>query len=75
MKAIQVTFDERLLTRLDADEEVKREGRSVVLRRAAHEYLRRKRRRAIADAYCRGYGKKGAPELEEWAGEGVWPEP
>jgi hypothetical protein len=74
MKPIQVTFDERLLKELDADPEVKRDGRSLVLRRAAYEYLRRKRRSAIAEAYRRAYGKKGAPELEGWAGEGSWPE-
>ena len=73
MKPIQVTFDERLLKRLDADPEVKRDGRSLVLRRAAYEYLRRKRRSAIAEAYRRSYGSKGAPEFEGWGEEGSWP--
>ena len=41
MKPVQVLFDELLLKRLDADEEVRRDGRSAVLRRAAAEYLRR----------------------------------
>ena len=50
MKAIQITFDEDLLEELDRDPEVRREGRSVVLRRAAFDYLRRKRRSAIAAA-------------------------
>ena len=35
MKAIQVMFDETLLKRLDADAEVRKVGRSAVLRRAA----------------------------------------
>ncbi|MEX0878709.1 MAG: hypothetical protein WEF99_07715 [Thermoanaerobaculia bacterium] len=48
MKAIQVLFDEPLLRRLDADEEVRKLGRSAVLRRAATEYLRK--RRAKRDA-------------------------
>lgn len=74
MKAIQITFDERLLRQLDADPEVRRHGRSLVLRRAAFEYLRRKRRSAIARAYQRAYGKKGAPELRRWADEGSWPD-
>jgi metal-responsive CopG/Arc/MetJ family transcriptional regulator len=72
MKAIQVTFDERVLSLLDKDPEVKKKGRSAVLRQAAVEYLRRKRRSAIAEAYRRGY-EKGAPELEGWSGESAWP--
>lgn len=76
MKPIQVLIDEPLLRRLDADEEVKRVGRSEVLRRAAGEYLRRSRIRKIAEGYRRAYG--GGKGLgEEWAGwedEGSWPE-
>jgi hypothetical protein len=74
MKPIQVTFDERLLKQLDADPEVKRHGRSLVLRKAAYDYLRRKRRSEISEAYRKAYGKKGAPELDGWADEGAWPE-
>jgi len=75
MKAIQITFDERLLARLDADEEVKRHGRSAVLRRAAAQYLTTKRRATIAGAYRRGYGKHPAErELATWSDEAVWPE-
>ncbi len=77
MKPIQVLFDEPLLRRLDADYEVKRMGRSAVLRRAAAEYLRKRRARATSDAYRRAYGKsKGlGNEFEGWANEGAWPEP
>jgi metal-responsive CopG/Arc/MetJ family transcriptional regulator len=76
MKAIQVSFDEELLHRLDADQEVRRDGRSAVLRRAAAAYLRRKRRAQIADAYRRGYGEPGdaGSEFEGWEDEGVWPQ-
>lgn len=73
MKAIQITVDDRLLAELDADAEVKRDGRSAVLRRAAVAYLRRKRRAAIAEEYRRGYGR-GTRELDGWADEGSWPE-
>jgi metal-responsive CopG/Arc/MetJ family transcriptional regulator len=73
MKAIHVTFDERLLQELDADPEVKRDGRSLVMRRAVYDYLRRKRRRAIAEAYRAAYGKRGVPELDGWASHGSWP--
>lgn len=76
MKAIQVTLDEGLLARLDADEEVQRDGRSAVLRRAADLYLRRRRTRRIAEAYRLAYGGGGGlgEEFEGWAREGVWPD-
>lgn len=74
MKAIQVTLDDELLARLDADEEVRRDGRSAVLRRAASEYLRKRRKRRVADQYAKAYGDRpglGA-EFEDWEGEGTW---
>ncbi len=76
MKTIQVLFDERLLQALDADEEVRKKGRSAVLRRAAEDYLRRSRSRRIADQYRRAYSGEGgiSEELKGWASEGVWPE-
>lgn len=76
MKAIQITLDEDLLARLDADEEVRRVGRSAVLRRAAAEYLRKRRKRAIADQYARAYaGNPGLGlEYSGWEEEGGWPE-
>ena len=57
MKAIQVSIDEELLSALDADEEVRREGRSAVLRRAAAAYLCRKRAEEIARRYREGYAR------------------
>jgi len=75
MKPIQVLIDEPLLRRLDADPEVRRVGRSEVLRRAASDYLRRARARTIVDRYRRAYGK-AAGLGEEWVGwedEGSWP--
>ncbi len=76
MRAIQITLDDALLARLDADEEVRREGRSAVLRRAADEYLRRRRKRAIVDQYARAYGASPGlgVEFSGWEGEGTWPE-
>ena len=75
MKAIQVTLDDALLERLDRDEEVRRDGRSAVLRRAADQYLRQRRRRAIADDYRRAYGGAAGAERElaGWSDEGIWP--
>jgi metal-responsive CopG/Arc/MetJ family transcriptional regulator len=76
MKAIQITFDERLLERLDADEEVRRDGRSAVLRRAVQQYLARRRKGRIAAAYRKAYGgNSGADDFAGWEDEGAWPEP
>lgn len=75
MKTIQITVDETLLAQLDADQETKRDGRSAVFRRAVSDYLKRRRRAAIAESYRRGYGKNPGlgPEFEGWENEGVWP--
>ena len=75
MRAIQVTIDDGLLSRLDADPEVKRVGRSAVFRRAIEAYLRERRRRLVGDAYRRAYERGGpARELEGWEKEAAWPE-
>jgi hypothetical protein len=76
MKPIQLMIDEPLLARLDAHEDVRRFGRSAVLRRAAAEYLRRHRARATAEAYRRAYGKRRGlgDEYRGWPEEGAWPE-
>lgn len=76
MKPIQVMFDESLLRLLDSDEEVKKLGRSAVLRRAALEYLRRTKTRRIAEKYHRAYrgGQGLGNEFDGWEREGVWPE-
>jgi metal-responsive CopG/Arc/MetJ family transcriptional regulator len=76
MKAIQVTLDDALLARLDADEEVRRDGRSAVLRRAADQYLRNRRRRVVADQYVKAYGTSAGlgSEFDGWDDEGAWPE-
>ena len=76
MKPIQILIDERLLSALDADEEVRKHGRSAVLRRAAAEYLRHSRSRRIAEQYRQAYAGEtlASEELEGWVSEGVWPE-
>ncbi len=76
MKPVQIMMDEALLRRLDADDEVRRSGRSAVLRRAAADYLRRSRSRRIAEAYRHAYGKDAGlgDEFTGWEREGSWPE-
>jgi metal-responsive CopG/Arc/MetJ family transcriptional regulator len=76
MKPIQITIEERLLQQLDADDEVKRKGRSAVIRQAVFEYLRRRRRAEIAAAYERAYGGKPAADVDwaGWTSAAAWPD-
>jgi hypothetical protein len=76
MKPVQIMLDEPLLRALDADEEVKKHGRSAVLRRAAAEYLRQSKARRIAARYRQAYGGDSlvSEELQGWELEGTWPE-
>jgi metal-responsive CopG/Arc/MetJ family transcriptional regulator len=69
-------FDEQLLKRLDADAEVRRVGRSAVLRRATAEYLRRSRAKRIAEGYRKAYARSPGlgSEFVGWEDEGSWPE-
>ncbi len=75
MRTIQITVDEKLLAKLDADDETKRDGRSAVFRRAVAEYLKNRKRLAIANSYRKGYGGKPGlgPEFADWENEGEWP--
>jgi metal-responsive CopG/Arc/MetJ family transcriptional regulator len=76
MKHVQILIDEPLLKRLDADPEVRRLGRSEVLRRAAIDYLKRKRGRQIEEGYRRAYASESGlgAEFAGWEGQGTWPE-
>ncbi len=76
MKAIQITMDEGLLERLDADEQVRRHGRSALIRQLVSEFLERRREAAIDAQYRRAYaGFDGlGPEFDGWEEMGVWPE-
>ena len=76
MKAIQITFDEALLERLDRHPSVRERGRSAVMREAAAEYLKRQDAEDIARQYRAGYRDTSSldDELEGWASEGAWPD-
>jgi metal-responsive CopG/Arc/MetJ family transcriptional regulator len=76
MKAIQITIEEELLRRLDSTDEVQRDGRSAVLRRAAEEYLDRRRAQLIRERYRQAYGADATglgTEFEGWEDQGSWP--
>lgn len=76
MKAVQVILDEDLLKILGSDPEVRRDGRSAVIRRALSWYMRRKRAERISEAYREAYGRGSGVdvELSGWEDEGTWPE-
>jgi hypothetical protein len=75
-KPIQIRMDKALLRRFDADAEVRRHGRSAVLRRLVADYLNRSRSTRIAQLYRRAYGRDGGlgDEFASWEREGSWPE-
>jgi len=80
MKSVQVRFDEGFLARLDASEEVRRLGRSEVLRRAADVYLANRpvdcrAGKAIDEQYRKAYGGESGlgPDFDGWEDQGAWP--
>ncbi|HTG31727.1 MAG TPA: CopG family transcriptional regulator [Thermoanaerobaculia bacterium] len=80
MKSVNVQFDDDLLARLDASEEVRELGRSEVLQKAAAEYLGRccqgsKAGQAIAEQYRRAYEHEAGlgEEFAGWEEQGAWP--
>ena len=74
MKTIQITVDEELLARLDRHADVRQHGRSAVLRRAAAEYLARRRRAEITSQYREGYGTHAGlgDDSSGWEDEAEW---
>jgi metal-responsive CopG/Arc/MetJ family transcriptional regulator len=76
MKPIQVMLDERLLEKLDATDEVRKDGRSAVLRRAVEAYLRQRQRASIANQYRKAYRRDRGlgKEFTGWDEQGVWPD-
>lgn len=64
MKVVQFSIDEPLLRRIDRDPEAKKHGRSAFLRKAAAEYLQRKRERRIEESYRRAYAERPPAEGE-----------
>jgi len=66
-------LDDQLLEKLDATDEVQKEGRSAVLRRAVEAYLRQRKRASIATQYRKAYraGKGLGKEFAGWQEQGV----
>ena len=76
MKPVQILIDEELLAGLDEDEEVRRGGRSKVLRGLIAAYLDSRREARLDLQYRRGYADnlQVSEELGGWDEEGSWPE-
>lgn len=64
-KAVQISLDEDLLRRVDADPETKRKGRSAVVRSALLLYLRNKQSRRVDEGILRAYGASADEMLDE----------
>lgn len=77
MRTIQITIDEALLAALEEDEQVKKEGRSSVIRMVLREWLKRRTEEMIRDAYRRAYSEQPVAADEFFVDqEGTaWPEP
>ena len=69
-------MDEQLLTQLDADPEVRRHGRSAVMRRAVMAYLAQRRSEQIEQGYQRAYANDPGlgDEFSHWEDQGQWPD-
>ena len=69
-------FDETLLGRPDASEDVRRDGLSAVLRRAAEQFLHRKEQEMIDEQYGTAYEGVDVLDAEfaDWEHQGAWPE-
>lgn len=77
-RPVQISLDEQLLKRIDADPEARERGRSAFIRSAVQLYLRAKQRRGIDDAIRRAYWDKAdemLSEIEDIMLGQTWPEP
>ena len=75
-KPVQISIDEDLLERIDADSDVEKRGRSAFIRAALRYYLEVKRRRTVDDAIARayrGHAREARAEVDELIESQAWP--
>jgi len=75
-RAVQISLDEPLLRRIDADPQARKIGRSAFIRSAVLVYLEAKKRRSTDEAIRRAYEGKADDLLGDVAdllGAQVWP--
>jgi metal-responsive CopG/Arc/MetJ family transcriptional regulator len=76
-RAVQISIDEELLSRIDRDVEARREGRSAFIRSAVHWYLEVKEQAAIDEAIRSAYrdrADEALSEIEPLIESQVWPD-
>jgi metal-responsive CopG/Arc/MetJ family transcriptional regulator len=76
VKPVQVSIDQDLLRRIDADPETREKGRSAFVRSAVSSYLAAKQRKAIDLAIGAAYGKAAdamQSEVSDLLDAQAWP--
>ena len=66
-RPVQISIDEELLRRLDADPDARRQGRSAFVRTALRFYLEAKQRREVEAQLQRAYQGRADELLDEVA--------
>ena len=77
VRPVQISIDDELLDRIDADPEAQEKGRSAFVRLAVRHYLGAKERRDLEQRLLRAYdGEADAmiDEIAELIGAQEWPE-
>lgn len=76
MKPVQVLFDDDLLAELDTDADVRKRGRSKILRELVAGYLKQRRQAMVDSQYAAGYGGEAQlhDDLAGWDEEGERPD-
>ncbi len=75
-RAVQISFDPELLERIDADPEVRREGRSAFVQTAVRSYLESRDKEELDTRIAKAYaGEADAllAEIEPLLGRQTWP--
>ena len=76
-KPVQISIDEDLLRRVDAQPETRERGRSAFVRSAIESYLRAKKRREMDEAISSAFGTHADAMLDEVNGlldAQTWPD-
>ena len=76
-RPLQISLDSELLSLIDAEPEVKEQGRSAFIRKAIRLYLDAKQRREIDQRLVKAYAGQGDAMLEEirdLMSEQAWPD-